>query len=396
MLRSKPIRWLGIGLIWLLLAGALLELGLRVFVASLPPKLQAVTNTVINGTPFGETWDRAWIRNPEHFFILKPGLVDALQFSTPQVRFHVNTIELWEGGGIGFRNRPVDYFVDIVVVGDSFAFCFTEHADCWVSQLEAETGMGVVNLGLPGTGSRSHQLVLRDFGSPLQPPLVIWQFFGNDFNDDYGLAVSRGELEPLDAPTVESGENVRGGSIRDWLRGRSVLFAVAETVLTGQRHDLDAVGQQFEDRYEARLATGEVLRFGQPYEPQAMDMERPSNQAGYEISRESFEAARDLVANWGGQLMVALVPTREEVYSSLTAQAMGADLTAIQSARLAMLELCADLEVPCYDALADLQVASVENPLLYYVDDMHLNARGNRIFSELVHDWLSAQNLLRR
>ena len=211
MLRSKPIRWLGIGLIWLLLAGGLLELGLRVFVASLPPNLQAVTNTVIRGTPFGETWDRAWIRNPEHFFILKAGLVDSLQFSTPQVRFHVNTIELWEGGGIGFRNRPVDYFVDIVVVGDSFAFCFTEHADCWVSHLEAETGMGVVNLGLPGTGSRSHQLVLRDFGSPLQPPLVIWQFFGNDFNDDYGLAVSRGELEPLDAPTVESGEKVREG-----------------------------------------------------------------------------------------------------------------------------------------------------------------------------------------
>ena len=69
---------------------------------------------------------------------------------------------------------------------------------------------------------------------------------------------------------------------------------------------------------------------------------------------------------------------------------MGADLTAIQSARLAMLELCADLDLLCYDALADLQVASVENPLLYYVDDMHLNARGNRIFAELLHDWLSA------
>ena len=179
MTRRHGLRWFLIGIVWLMVILILLELGLRLFVAALPPRLQEVTYTVVNGVPFPERWDRAWTRNPDHYFIVKPGLVDALQFGSPQVRFHVSTIELWAGGGIGFRTRPVNYAVDVVVVGDSFAFCFTELSDCWVSQIEAETGLGFVNLGMPGTGSHSHMLVLRDFAAPFRPAsdalAILWQ-----------------------------------------------------------------------------------------------------------------------------------------------------------------------------------------------------------------------------
>ena len=119
-----------------------------------------MVNIAVKGSPFAEAWDRAWIRNPDHYFILKPGLVNAPQYGTPRLMFHVSTIELWPGGGVGFRNRPVDYFVDAIMLGDSFTFCFTERSDCWVTRLEAATGLGLVNLGLPVTGSHSHYLVL--------------------------------------------------------------------------------------------------------------------------------------------------------------------------------------------------------------------------------------------
>ena len=343
MSRVKWFRWSAIALFWLILTVVLLELGLRAFASSLPPDLQALANLAAHGTPFAEPWEHAWIRNPDHYFILKPGLVDALQFGSPQVRFHVNTIELWEGGGVGFRTRPVDYFVDAVVVGDSFAFCFTERADCWVWQLEAASGMGIVNLGLPGTGSRSHQLVLRDFGRPLRPPLVIWQFFGNDFNDDYGLAAARAEIEPVAESADAADDSAAAEPVAAWLRTHSALFAVVEKLVTGERQDLDAAARQFEERYEARTASGEILRFGQPYEPVALDMSRSQNQAGYELSRAAFAAARDLVRSWGGDMVVVLTPTREEVYAPLTASALGADLDAIRSARLAMLALCSEL-----------------------------------------------------
>ena len=125
-----------------------------------------------------------------------------------------------------------------------------------------------------------------------------------------------------------------------------------------------------------------------------MDMSRAVNQAGYEVSRAAFAAAQGLVSSWGGQLAVVLVPTREEVYDSLTAAAMGDDLDRIGSARRAMLDLCAELQLLCYDALADLQKASVSNELLFYSDDLHLNPSGNRAFAELLHKWLVADGLL--
>ena len=388
----QRLRWFGIGVVWLIAILSLLEAGLRLFVEALPPRLQEVTYTVMHGVPFPERWERAWLRNPDHYFIVKPGLVDALQFGSPQVRFHVSTVELWAGGGVGFRNRPVDYFVDAVVVGDSFAFCFTEREDCWVTQFEANTGLGLVNLGLPATGSHSHLLVLRDFGQPFNPRLVIWQFFGNDFNDDYGLFSANGKIEPLadDRPIETSADADAMHGPRYWLRQTSALYAVLENILGGGRRYQDLDAEKFDERYEVTRPSGESLRFGQPYEPKAMDMSRPVNQAGYALSRAAFEEAKALVSSWGGQLVILLAPTREEVYESLTAAALGDDLKAIQSARLAMLDLCAELQLTCYDLLADLQRRAANLRLLYYADDMHWNPLGNRVVAGLLRDWLAA------
>lgn len=383
-------KWLGIFALWLLAIVALLELGLHVFRPALPPRLQEMVNIAATGSPFAESWDRAWIRNPDHYFILKPGLANAPQYSTPRLKFHVSTIELWPGGGVGFRNRPVDYFVDAVVVGDSFTFCFTERSDCWVTRLEAGAGLGLVNLGLPVTGSHSHWLVLRDFGKFYRPPLVIWQFFGNDFNDDYGLFVSNEAIEPLEAPSVDAG---RRGDLAG-LRARSALYAVLETILTGRRNYDDPVAQSFEDRYAVTLPSGERLQFGQTYEPRAMDMTRPANQAGLEISRAALGMAQDLIATWDGRLAVVLVPTREEVYREYTAAAMGEELDRIVSARLAMLDLCAEMDLLCYDALADLRERASDGKLLYYEDDLHFNPLGNQVFAELLAGWLAERQLL--
>ena len=394
----KRTKWLWIILFWMVAVVSLLEVGLRLFPSALPLRLQEVANTVINGTPFAQEWDTAWVRNQDHYFIVKPGLENSLQYGSPSVSFRLNTIELWEGGGIGFRNRPVDYFVDAVVVGDSFTFCFTEREDCWVTHLEENTGMGMVNLGQPATGTRSHYLILDGYGKPYQPPLVIWQFFNNDFNDDYGLLVSRGETERLDGDVLadaEANENpIDTDGLDGWLRTNSVAFAVLEVVVTGTRGGVDPSDHQFGERYEVLLDNGELLGFGQPYEPVAMDMQRPANQVGREASRETFVQAVDLVESWSGKLVVVLLPTREEVYESLTADLLGDDLNKIKSARLAMLDDCEALNLLCYDVLGDLQIAVEQGESLYYYDDMHLNPNGNRIFATLVQTWLAEQGLL--
>lgn len=398
MQEFKRLKWVWIGLFWVVFVGGLLEISLRTFTPILPQRLQEVAYTVINGTPFSQEWTTAWVRNREHYFIVLPGLVDSLQYGSPSVSFKVNTIELWDGGGIGFRNRPVNYFVDAVVVGDSFTFCFTEHEDCWVTHLEQNTGMGVVNLGQPATGTRSHYLILDGYGKPYTPPLVIWQFFGNDFNDDYGLLTYRGDIETLDGDVLADAEanqqTVDDSGITGWLRTHSVAFAVLEVAFTGRRGGVDPADNQFGERYEVQLKNGDLMGYGQPYEPLALDMSRPANQAGYEASRESFQQALELTDSWSGQMAVVIIPTREEVYESLTADKMGDDLEKIKSARLAMLELCDELEMRCYDALANLQTLADQGETLYYADDMHLNPNGNQQFARLVQQWLDEQALL--
>ena len=189
-------------------------------------------------------------------------------------------------------------------------------------------------------------------------------------------------------------ELAREQSAGRWLRTHSALFTVAESVLTGRRRFVDPDAQQFEERYAVTLSGGERLRFGQTYEPRAMDMSREVNQAGFQISRSAFESALDLTTSWAGQLVAVLVPTREEVYEKWTAPEMGDELEAIRSARIAMHEICAALDLLCYDVLKDLQARTSAGGLLYYEDDLHLNPQGNSVLAELVSDWLAGQDLL--
>src|SRR5690606_1412505 len=118
-----------------------------------------------------------------------------------------------------------------VAVGDSFGFCFTELDDCWANRFAADGNLGVVSLSQPVTGSESHARMLRDFGAPFEPPLVIWQFFGNDFNDDYGLHVFRGDIEPIVDEIDTQTATPEASGVTAWLSRNSVTYAVLETAL---------------------------------------------------------------------------------------------------------------------------------------------------------------------
>ncbi|MCU0514776.1 MAG: hypothetical protein MUE40_19655 [Anaerolineae bacterium] len=369
------------------LVALLLEGALRLAADRLPGRLAAAARYAQTGQLYAQDWTPAWQSNPDHTYILKPGLTDVLQYGSPSVSFRLTTIELWAGGGVGFRTRPIDYFVDAVVVGDSFGLCFTEQAACWVEQLPGYfvPPFGIVNLSQPVTGSTSHARILADFGAPLRPPLVIWQFFGNDFNDDYGLSTFGTDPAPADAVTAAPGPG-------DWLQRHSVAAAVLATALTGALPGLDGSARLFEEAYSVPVG-GEVLRFGAPYEQQALDMALPRNQAGLALSRQALRAAREQVNAWGGRLAVVIIPTREEVYAPLTEPIMGAAaLDKLRSARAAMQGLCVELALPCYDALAALQAHPDE--LLYYSDDMHLNPRGNSVLAAALAGWLVEQGLI--
>jgi hypothetical protein len=378
---SKALRLI---LINVLLTLLIAEAVLRLVGPRLPGQVGVALRYVTTGSPYDQQWSPAWQQNRDHYYALKPGLTDSLQYGSPGVQFRLTTRELWEGGGIGFRAPVVDFFVDGVVVGDSFGLCFTEQADCWVDRLEGLAQRRLVNLSQPVTGTRSHLRILQDFGAPLKPPLVIWQFFGNDFNDDYGLAVFRQEIAPVEAAAAPP----EAPDAALWLRRSSALYAALETALQGRYLGLPSSEALFAKPYTVRYgpSSEHILMLGGQYELQALDMSREANQIGYEMSRNAFAAAQSLVAGWGGQMVVVIIPTREEVYHTLAAPLLGEDhLLRLQSARDAMLALCDALALVCHDAYEALQPRAALGEALYHADDMHLNARGNQVLAE----WLA-------
>jgi hypothetical protein len=369
----------------ILITLVVLEGALRLFAPRLPGQIGVVARYVTTGQPFSEDWTPAWRENRDHYYTLRPGINDALQYGSPSVSFQLTTNKLWDDGlpadeGIGFRTAPVDFAADAAVVGDSFGFCFTEQDDCWVNIWARNAGFNIVNLSTPVTGSISHARMIQDFAAPLEPPLVVWQFFGNDFYDDYVLRVWRGDIESLNSDTADEQQGA-------WFARQTVIGALAELLTTGTWSGLPAGEQAYQAQYRAPYPGG-LLEFGKSYELTALDMSRPENEYGYEQTRQALEDAKSAVEAWGGELVIVIIPAREEVYSEITVPLMGADkLGILESARLAMLDLCTELEIDCLDPTDELSVRA-RNTALYYADDMHLNAAGNAALAEILQDWL--------
>jgi hypothetical protein len=365
-----------------LLAWLLLEILLRAFFFSLPPRLQLVLDDV-HQTPFTDAKllpDPIWQPDRDYLTITRP-VTDFEQFGSAEVRFTVTTETLWDSRA-AFRTRQawVDRHVDGVAVGDSFTFCFVDAADCWVQQLGESTGRNLINLGITSTGSVSHLRVLHDFGLPLQPSLVIWQWYGNDANEDYGLATLRGET------TIASPTPPPPAPDLNWWDKNSAVYVLLKLYL-GSDEEFDA-SLQFLDR-ERSTGGGLDLAFGRPYLWDAFDMDLPHNQYGWERSQQAFHEASDAVSGYGGTLLFVLIPTKEQVYWDRAEPLLGAEkMDLLQRSYDMMLAVCETEGVACIDLLPVLQAHADEQ--LYYTTDIHLNPRGNAVVADAIAAWLTA------
>lgn len=379
---------LAVILFGLLLALLIVEIGVRLAYRSLPQTLQIALRDV-RVTPFGEARlvpPPIWQTDNDYQTITRPGLTDELAYGSPDVAFRVSTYPWW-AGRVGFRTpQPTDGHVDGVALGDSFTFCFTDASTCWVNNIARFTGLSIANLGQPVTGSVSHERIFKTFAMPVKPPLVIWQFFGNDFNDDYGLAQLNGTAKTPPDTTLST--TLPSASALVWLREHSVVYALLSALLRrGANEGID----QFVDPYHIS-ANKLDLWFGQSYIRKAFDMTNPRNLEGESITQQAILETRDLVQSYGGHFMLVLVPTKEEVYRSQTAALLGqATYDAIAAPRRRMNDFCAAKALSCLDLFLPLLGQANDGVQLYYPRDLHLNGQGNAVVSDAVIQFLKAQ-----
>ncbi len=356
----------------------LIEALLRISFHSLPEPLQVALQDV-HITPFTDarlTPAIVWQSDNDYQTITRPGLQDDLTHGSTSITFHVSTYSWWNGR-VGFRSpQPTDGHVDAVVMGDSFAFCFTEWQDCWVNHLTQTSGLSIADLGQPATGSVSHARLFKTFALPIKPPLVIWQFFGNDYNDDYGLAELDGTARtpPLPPPATDT-------PLKGWLRDNSAIFTIAD-LLANRGHDPGV--EQFVNPYHIHQGTLD-FEFGEPYITAAFDMTNPRNLEGEGYSHQALLDTRDLIQGYGGHLLIIIMPTKEQVYRELTAPILGqAVLDGIDQPDQRLLAFCQQQNLTCFDLYPALHTQALTGASLYYSDDIHINAQGNQIVSQAV------------
>lgn len=367
----------------------LLEIVIRLSYGALPSALQ-IALRFVHQTPFTEARLAPlplWQEDTTYQMVVKPEARNVEQVGSLSVRFRVNTYAWWNGH-IGFRTPPPeDGDVKAVALGDSHTFCFTDEQDCWVNLLSARLGVPIANLGQPVTGSESHARRYYSFvANPAlglrQPRLVLWQFFGNDYNDDYGLAVLNGTAQtpPIVAPPAPA-----ESPLAAWLREYSAVFALLQALANADAPQM----RLFVDPY--RVTAGQVdISFGRPYLAEAFDMRQARNLEGESLSRAAILRTHDLVEANGGRFIVLLMPTKEEVYRHLTEPYLGAAyLDQLAAPRLRLLTFCAAERLTCLDLTPALSERAQQGQQLFFSDDIHLNALGNRAVAEIVADFLA-------
>jgi hypothetical protein len=358
--------------------------------------LRQVKTTPFSAPPpdVNEKW---WV---DSYFGVVAGVNTSNQYQPvgPSAIIHViATNWLDPNSNIGFRVPSADWQprwpVDAVVVGDSFTFCFTEYADCWVQRLDTDHSLSVVNLGQVATGSLSHERLLDTFGLPYEPRLVLWQWYGNDFNDDYGLAslgqaTNKPQRQQIpDQP--ETTDNHAPLSLIQWLRANSAAWNVMAPTINKLQS-----GQPLADN-PYQVHDGNLnFAYGNSYVRAAWDLSNPKNAQGFAITQQALLDTRDRLAATHTPLVIVLIPTKEEVYRPWVEKQLGTGwLDTVSEGRLKMVDFCQAQNLICLDATPALTDHANHYEQVYWSENLHLNPAGNRILSDAVWAFLVRQGL---
>jgi hypothetical protein len=213
----------------------------------------------------------------------------------------------------GFNNPPGLHRPDsvrVALLGDSYAegWCVppTHTAGAALRSRVPST----VSLGMSGSGPLWQLAVLREYGEPLRPDLVVWLFFeGNDLADlagegdqdlllrylEGGFAQELVEVQPaLDRALevwVRDLREQEEASRREWIAAREEWRGRI------RNHPLFRWLKLWELRQAIGRIGSETVVEAHPWDP--------------DLFRAILERGRDDVASWGGQLVIAYLPARE-------------------------------------------------------------------------------------
>lgn len=296
-------------------------------------------------------------------------------------RFRVTTVRVWEGHNAGFRTTPIQYPLDVMTFGDNFTFCWTEYEDCWVTQLAGRYGSWF-NAAVPGTGTVGQYNLIDQIVPPTKPRLVIWTWYADDLRDNYRFDTSRTGAVPFY-------NNLSIVNPIPKAEGAQAMFVTVRlfNALFNTRQDPNSQNVRVNNR---------TLRIPTSERPHPASLEWAANRYGLYRAQELFNKARQFLReSVGAELLIVLIPTKEEVFGKALSEVLGADyVESISGARRALIAYLEAGGHRYIDALPALQAAVERGESVYYDRLEYLDPSGNRVLAQLIASYLERENLL--
>jgi len=278
--------------------------------------------------------------------------------------------------GYGFRNRwPWPERVDIVAVGDSLTFGYgVEDNEAWTTLLDARLPRShVLNLALIGAAPQQYFRVYERFGSTLKPKLLLFGLFpGNDVKDagifdQWQAAGSEGNY---DVWRFFQGQIPKtSGGMKYYMKKSYVVLFLLEF-----RRIYRSPGIAFPKSME--FPDGGRLHL-HPYTPWWESVEDPQSCLGFQLILQTIGQTQSHAHEHGTNLLVLLLPTREEVYFPLLGDRSPNDSgpfgIEFEERGIRFLNLT-----------RAFQERAREGKQLFFEVDGHPNALGNALIAEVV------------
>jgi SGNH hydrolase-like domain, acetyltransferase AlgX len=307
----------------------------------------------------------------------------------PSLRETVETLDFTytlQTDHAGFPNpEPWPSRADVAVLGDSLLIGPGVGMERQFTTLlqQGLDGRTVLNLGLPGGGTEHEYLAYRRYVEPLRPGLVI-AIVCVTWDIDNTLHFERWRTEGADSDftqyrmTFGDTHQSRWQLVKNQL-ARSHLVRAGYGSMKSLRNGTPFLEQvTFANGDTVFLSTREQRRL-------AEGLERPGVSSLREIFFRPLEALRTEVEAYGGRFVVALLPSKEELYG---AEVFPAVLRPVQEVR-------AELEarqLPVLDLYPAFRELGQERPPFYRAD-IHLNELGNQIVADAIGRWIQEEGI---
>ncbi len=271
----------------------------------------------------------------------------------------------------GFRNpSPWPSQAEVVITGDSEVFGYgVDDSLAWTSIVARELPRSrVINLGLPGMAPGQYLRVYRKFGVPLHPKLLVFGLFpGNDLSDEREFDAWLAAGSPGNYDTWRFVRGRRPNRLISLLSHTYMYWFLRATTQHLGAGDTDK---------PMKFPDGSQLHFAAYFQQGEAAMAKADNPS-FQSVLQSIEEARALAAQNGTELLVLLLPTKEDVYFPLRGDTAPPVLPPFAS----------ELEkrgIPHLDLTAPMQEEARKHQRLFFEVDGHPNAAGYRIIANAV------------